>query len=58
MIYWIEHVPNPWVRGVAIVVTAAFAYFYRDEPGVPPQHEWIGHYGMCNGDADEFDHWY
>lgn len=58
-IYWMEHAPNPWVRGIAIVVTGAFAYFYRDQPGVPPESEWLGMYGQCGSDQDDpYEHWY
>lgn len=50
MLYWIEVVPNPWVRGIAIAITGtawAVAYFY--EQTAPPIEAWTWAYGVCSG---------
>ena len=47
-IYWMEVAPNPWVRGVAIVIIGGIAYFYG-ESGAGQQ--WSGGYGRCTEDG-------
>lgn len=49
MIYWTEVGGNPWVRAIAIIVTGALYYFYREDAPVDIEL-WAEPYGRCSED--------
>ena len=47
MIYYIDGIPNPWVKAIVIVITAGYYLFYGHDAPVS-QAEWIGPWGVCS----------
>ncbi len=52
-IYWIDGVPNPWVRAIAVIVIGGYYYFYGQD--APDMSDWVGPWGVCYIDIDNPD---